>query len=314
MRRRIRDALFLVATLTWVLMMVMPVMPWRDARIAYGRAPWEPDAALVGSHRFRFEHRAEVRDTPTPRWVVGFEGSRFKVAVADVPSAPVPNEIGRDLSILCVAGRCLFSYHIRSHAPWTTPSLAGVRWRMWFIDPPLLACLLATYPAWRAVRLLRRWSRRADVAAGWGLRFAPLVSALVLWTTSVARTDYATGAGRIVVQFAQPGVGVSDFGHHVSLDWHSGRPAPGAARQGEFLGFRYYSVGTSWASLAIPYFALVIAAVIPSLPALRQALRDHENSRRSRLGECVGCGYDLRGSPDQCPECGAVVPPAETAA
>jgi hypothetical protein len=41
------------------------------------------------------------------------------------------------------------------------------------------------------------------------------------------------------------------------------------------------------------------------LPAWRLARLPHRRAARRRArGHCVGCGYDLRGSADRCPECG----------
>ena len=51
----------------------------------------------------------------------------------------------------------------------------------------------------------------------------------------------------------------------------------------------------------IPYWSLALLAAIPPALAARHMLR------RSRwvAGVCPVCGYDLRATPDRCPECGA---------
>ena len=49
--------------------------------------------------------------------------------------------------------------------------------------------------------------------------------------------------------------------------------------------------------LWIPTVAFALLSSVVSLPGRRRR-------KRKRLGLCVKCGYDLRGSKDRCPECG----------
>jgi predicted amidophosphoribosyltransferase len=56
--------------------------------------------------------------------------------------------------------------------------------------------------------------------------------------------------------------------------------------------------------LYIPcWFLTAIAAVLPVVQSKRYLRHRRIESRRKR-GLCFDCGYDLRASPDRCPECG----------
>jgi hypothetical protein len=62
-----------------------------------------------------------------------------------------------------------------------------------------------------------------------------------------------------------------------------------------------------------PYWKL--ATLFAALPAyrLQLQLRTARRQRRERLkGHCLACGYDLRATPDRCPECGTARPSPET--
>ncbi len=65
--------------------------------------------------------------------------------------------------------------------------------------------------------------------------------------------------------------------------------------------------------LSLPYWCL--ASATATLPGVWFGLwrGRWRRQRRAALGLCPTCGYDLRASPDRCPECGAVIKPASAA-
>jgi hypothetical protein len=50
--------------------------------------------------------------------------------------------------------------------------------------------------------------------------------------------------------------------------------------------------------------ATLVLALLPAWAILRHV----RSARRHTRGQCPSCGYDLRSSPDRCPECGMAIP------
>jgi hypothetical protein len=68
------------------------------------------------------------------------------------------------------------------------------------------------------------------------------------------------------------------------------------------LNDSYYRVNLRFSSVTLPFWFLTLIFSLPPAHALWRWRR----SRRKPIGRCPACGYDLRATPDRCPECGSI--------
>jgi predicted Zn-ribbon and HTH transcriptional regulator len=62
-------------------------------------------------------------------------------------------------------------------------------------------------------------------------------------------------------------------------------------------------------AIAVPFWAVVLAfATLPAVDLVRKIRSRRKRWFRLLHGLCQTCGYDLRATPDRCPECGAIPP------
>ena len=66
------------------------------------------------------------------------------------------------------------------------------------------------------------------------------------------------------------------------------------------IGFLYGTVGPD-RIVRVPHGFIVVGSL--ALPGIGMCLR-RRDARRRRAGLCAHCGYDIRATPQRCPECG----------
>jgi hypothetical protein len=83
--------------------------------------------------------------------------------------------------------------------------------------------------------------------------------------------------------------------------------------RGQLFGFAYFKNAradsflytSSSSAVFVPYWPLFVLTGLGPLLWLRARVRLRARRRRR---QCLSCGYDLRASPDRCPECGTSRP------
>ena len=246
---------------TLLVLAFSPVLPWRDARAAWGIDP----------------------DFPEPRHTFGFEGGRLHLILVDTVPVVASDRVWGAQLLGSTAG-----YYVR-HWPATSGSAAvRVRRRLWWIHAAVPAWMAALVWAGRTLRPAgdgaNRNGRRLVRVASLGL----LVVTVGFWVHS-----YRLGANPVGV----PAYMVPP--HRIDVVYGRG-----------VVQVTYASGGVSSHAVAVPFWALALACLIPLLPGAHRQMRRRVQERRLRRGCCPLCGYDLRATPAQCPECGSTTLPS----
>ena len=161
--------------------------------------------------------------------------------------------------------------------------------------------------------------RRKFFTLMWTASLAACVASAAAWAWSYFHTAHLTiqrganGEVRYRVEVTR-GIAVIDVHRRgprhrrVPFDWSLSEPARDARRAEGWgtvhfdrLGFRAWGarhLGHAYLHVLVPMWSACAASVaLPLIAFVRRA-------RHPAAGACYRCGYDVRATPDRCPECG----------
>jgi hypothetical protein len=166
--------------------------------------------------------------------------------------------------------------------------------------------------------------RRILLNAATGLSLLLCVAAVALWVRSRLRSDHVTLSWRNHDGDALRSLSVESFEGRLAVSqetWQRGGPAGRNVRTSvgeksyldvDAAAMRFDVAGLQWGVydhrqaardgwlLVVPFWAVVLPITL--LTGL--ALRARWSAGHRRTGLCPACGYDLRATPERCPECG----------
>lgn len=156
------------------------------------------------------------------------------------------------------------------------------------------------------------------------LFFTLLIASTALWIRSYSmgeqiswRTDtnswFVTSAHGSFMVLVAPGDLMAERGSrwaHVTMPPFPTLPTTGLVMKPLFLGIQ---TGTGdpfqaapFSVFAMPWWHITIVSFLMTFPLTRFLLTTRRRKKRLQKGLCPKCGYDLRATPTQCPECGAI--------
>jgi hypothetical protein len=171
-----------------------------------------------------------------------------------------------------------------------------------------LALMLGIRSIWRADVFVMEWAKKWEINSNFGIiEFSVLTQypAKAMNFVPVGPPQAVSPTMRFEHYASSPRRFLRSYWYRI-INGHQGEfaqmnfglgnnlpPTTGIERIGPFLG--------------VPVWAVVfIAAVLPCIWIMRTRKRRIAEMRLSR-SLCVHCGYDLRATPDRCPECGETV-------